>query len=156
MCTLCKDQPASLQHMLSSCQVVLKDGRYTWRHDSVLKTIEARLDINRRKKRKVKKNITFINFVKAGGKHTLRLLDPCNSNRLASYCRYSATYELPSRNSSNIAKIRYMVLRSWGTRQTVLMELTVPWGQRMNEAYEMMTEKYQQLVEDCQKKGWRT
>ena len=67
-CTLCKDKPASLQHVLSACPVALKDGRYTWRHDSVLKTIAAKLDTTRRKKRKMQKNITFVNFVRAGEK----------------------------------------------------------------------------------------
>ncbi|XP_071153667.1 uncharacterized protein [Mytilus edulis] len=73
MCTLCKDKPAFLHHVLS-CQVALKDGMYTWRHDRVLKTIAARFDIIkrkrfdiiRRKKKKVKKHIIFVNFVKAG------------------------------------------------------------------------------------------
>ncbi|CAC5401269.1 unnamed protein product [Mytilus coruscus] len=48
-CILCKDKPTTLQHMLSSYPVALKYGRYTWRHDSVLKTIAARLEIIRRK-----------------------------------------------------------------------------------------------------------
>ncbi len=45
-CKLCQ-KPANLQHVLSSCKVALADGRYTWRHDQVLKVIAAKLDVAR-------------------------------------------------------------------------------------------------------------
>ncbi|CAC5399293.1 unnamed protein product [Mytilus coruscus] len=111
-CTLCKIKPATLQDVLSSFPVALKDGRYTWRYDSVLKTIASRLDIIRRKKRKLKKNITFANFVKAGEskrQHIKRTWDSCNNNSLADDCRHTAMHDL-SRNSSNIAKTTYCAL----------------------------------------------
>ncbi|CAC5421302.1 unnamed protein product [Mytilus coruscus] len=50
----------------------------------------------------------------------------------------------------------YMVLWTQGTRQTVFLELTVPWEKRMDEAHERKMAKYQQLVEECQQWGWRT
>ncbi|CAC5414709.1 unnamed protein product [Mytilus coruscus] len=157
-CTLCKDKPATLQHVLSSCQVALKDGRYTWRHDSVLKTIAARLDIIRRKKRKVKKNIIFVNFVKAGESKDNT---PEGLGILATATDWQFTADIQQRMSFpaeiEATSLRPdMVLWSQGTRQTVLLELTVPWEERMDEAHERKMAKYQQLVEDCQQRGWRT
>ncbi|KAK6172576.1 hypothetical protein SNE40_016203 [Patella caerulea] len=49
-----------------------------------------------------------------------------------------------------------IVIWSQGTRQAVLLELTVPWEDRIEEAYERKMAKYQQLVEDCKQRGWRT
>ena len=42
------------------------------------------------------------------------------------------------------------------TKQLVLLELTVPWEDRMEEAQERKREKYQGLVKDCRRNGWRT
>jgi hypothetical protein len=35
-CALCGKSPGTLHHIIASCQVSLIQGRYTWRHDSVL------------------------------------------------------------------------------------------------------------------------
>ncbi|CAG2242025.1 unnamed protein product [Mytilus edulis] len=44
-CELC-GKPANLDHVLSSCRTALKDGKYTWRHDQVLREMAAVLDTN--------------------------------------------------------------------------------------------------------------
>lgn len=48
-----------------------------------------------------------------------------------------------------------IILVSEATKQLFLLELTVPWEERMEEAQERK-EKYQELVEDCLRNGWRT
>jgi len=48
------------------------------------------------------------------------------------------------------------ILVSEATRQLVLLELTVPWEERMAEAQERKRAKYQELVEDCRRNRWRT
>ena len=35
-CSLCNEKPQTLEHVLSSCKTALANGRYTWRHNSVL------------------------------------------------------------------------------------------------------------------------
>jgi len=40
--------------------------------------------------------------------------------------------------------------------ELILLELTVPWEERVEEAQERKRAKYQELVEDCRKNGWRT
>lgn len=37
-----------------------------------------------------------------------------------------------------------------------MLELTVPWEERMEEAQKRKREKYQELVEDCRRNGWKT
>lgn len=37
----------------------------------------------------------------------------------------------------------------------VLLELTVPWEDQMEEAFERKRAKYEQLVGDCQSREWR-
>ena len=49
-----------------------------------------------------------------------------------------------------------IVIWSKKTKQVVLVELTVPWEERMEEAHEKKKAKYQPLLEDCQDRGWRT
>ncbi|KAL5005358.1 hypothetical protein ScPMuIL_018814, partial [Solemya velum] len=76
-CKLCGN-PANLEHVLLSCRTALKDGRFTWRHDQVLREIAAALDIQRKKKTTIEKGPKFINFIK-GGRKTSR-----NANSKAS------------------------------------------------------------------------
>ena len=41
-CQLC-GRPASLRHILNACPSALNQGRYTWRHDSVLRILKRHL-----------------------------------------------------------------------------------------------------------------
>ena len=66
---------ANLEHILSSCPVSLTDGRYTWRHDSVLSVIADTIDKARRKKRTVTKGPKFVNFVKEGELSSRKITD---------------------------------------------------------------------------------
>ena len=42
-CTLCGADKCTLHHVLVNCSFALGQGRYTWRHDSVLTNIETML-----------------------------------------------------------------------------------------------------------------
>ena len=45
---------------------------------------------------------------------------------------------------------------SVSSRKVVLLELTVPWEERVQEAFERKMAKYQGLVAECKEKGWKT
>ena len=64
-CSLC-GRPANLDHILTSCQVALKDGRYTWRHNQVLAVLAEALEKYSKRPRKRCQKVKFVNFVKAG------------------------------------------------------------------------------------------
>jgi len=42
------------------------------------------------------------------------------------------------------------------SKQLVLLELTVPWEERMEEAHERNTAKYQALMDECRQQRWKT
>lgn len=48
-----------------------------------------------------------------------------------------------------------IVVTSVVSKQVILLELTVPWEDRMEEAHERKRTKYSKLVEECQSNGWR-
>lgn len=47
------------------------------------------------------------------------------------------------------------ILWSKGTKQEVLLELTVPWEERMEEAHKSKLKKYQALIFESQLNGWK-
>ncbi len=49
-----------------------------------------------------------------------------------------------------------MVLFSESSRQVVLLELTVPWEVRTEEAFEQKRAKYEELAGECRNRGWMT
>ena len=49
-----------------------------------------------------------------------------------------------------------IVMWSRSTRNLFIIELTVTWEERMEEANERKREKYQDLVDECKEKGWKT
>lgn len=49
-----------------------------------------------------------------------------------------------------------IILDSEATKQLIPLDLTVPWEERMEEAQARKRAKYQELVEDCRRNGWRT
>lgn len=48
-----------------------------------------------------------------------------------------------------------MLLISETSKQIVLLELTIPWEDRIEEANERKRAKYAELVEECWNNGWR-
>ena len=43
MCSLCEKPPQTQHHILNNCSKAVTEGRYTWRHDSVLNTMAYQL-----------------------------------------------------------------------------------------------------------------
>ena len=48
-----------------------------------------------------------------------------------------------------------ILLVSESTKNIIIMELTVPWEDRLGEANERKRTKYEHLVIDCRAKGWK-
>ena len=47
-----------------------------------------------------------------------------------------------------------LVLVSRSTKVGILGELTVPWEDNVEEAYERKYEKYEELILQCEERGW--
>ena len=48
-----------------------------------------------------------------------------------------------------------MVFMSGASKQVVLLEITAPWGDRIEEAQERKRAKYADLVAECRRNGWK-
>ena len=71
-CTLCGGN-ATLNHILSSCKQALAQGRYTWRHNNVLRELANVVETARRQANAKKKTErVWINFTKEGTKPTVQ------------------------------------------------------------------------------------
>ncbi|XP_025752887.1 kinesin-like protein KIF2A [Oreochromis niloticus] len=59
----------------------------------------------------------------------------------------------------NIAKTSLRpdtIIISEASKQLIMLELTVPWEERIEEANERKRGKYQELVQECRGRGWKT
>jgi hypothetical protein len=155
-CKLC-GRPANLEHVLSSCRTALTQGRYRWRHDRVLAALAGSIDTARKKERSIRKG-QFIKFVKRGEEKKTNK-DESGLLAIAKDWEMRADLKKQLVFPTEVFSTRLrpdIVLWSASTKALVMLELTVPWEERIEEAYERKKAKYQQLVEDCQQKGWKT
>jgi hypothetical protein len=156
-CGLC-GKPANLEHILSSCAESLKDGRYTWRHDKVLAVLAETLEREAKKQRKIKGSLKFVNFVKEGetghgaGVEGGGLLGSATDWQMRADLGHRMKFPTEIAITSRRPDV---VIWSTATKQAMLLELTVPWEDRIGEAYERKTLKYQELVQECQQNGWK-
>ena len=155
-CPLCPGR-GTLEHIMSSCPVALGEGRYRWRHDQVLKAVAGTISsaVANNKHTSSRK---LIPFVRAGEKPHPK---PTPS---ASLLSSAADWELRVDLGRQLKFPEYvtstslrpdLVLTSASSKQVLLLELTVPWEDRMGEANEHKRLKYQELIEDCRRRGWK-
>lgn len=147
-----------MEHLLSSCPKALGDGRYRWRHDQVLRAVAESLAtaINTIKGHHKPKTIMFH---RAGEKPNIQ--PRAKSGLLTSATDWELDVDLgkqlkfPARITATRLRPD-MIILSDSTKQLIMLELTVPWEERMDEANERKRAKYQELVEECRRQGWRT
>jgi len=158
ICHLC-DKPGTMQYALSSCQTALAQGRYRWRHDTVIKELADTLELERRKKRNTKKKACpSINIVKEGqtGKQskapTTSILDESDCWEM----KVDLGKQLVFPNIIHTAHRLDIVIWSPNDRKLVMVELTVPCETICEEAYERKMAKYTELQERCRNRGWST
>ena len=159
-CPLCDAKLCTTHHVLANCSKSLQDGRYTWRHDSVLINIEHALAglIATANKRKVvdvfatecKKSFEAC-FVRAGEKkkapklsnrgqlgyaNDWKLLVDYNHRQYVFPPTICATNERPD-----------VVIWSMRSRAVILLELTVPAEEGLEAAKLRKEAKYTNLLE---------
>ncbi|XP_036071215.1 uncharacterized protein LOC112142521 [Oryzias melastigma] len=157
-CNLCLKR-GTLEHILSCCSKALAEGRYRWRHDQVLKAIANTISsgINHCRSLRPAKNI--IAFVRAGEKPP-PAARATHSGLLTTAQDWELKVDLgkqlkfPETITSTTLRPD-MLLISEATKQVVLLELTVPWEDRIDEANERKRAKYADLVEECRHNGWK-
>ena len=158
-CILC-GRRASLEHILSSCNTALVQGRYRWRHDQVLRTMAMKLDHHRRNAVPSSKSHNFINFVKSAERPKNRGKPPGAEGLLAATQDWKMEVDLDKKlvfpHEITTTTLRPdIILWSPGRKIVIMIELTVPWETRAQQAHERKRLKYDQLLADCVQQGWR-
>ncbi|XP_024141063.1 uncharacterized protein LOC112154399 [Oryzias melastigma] len=157
LCQLCQKR-GTLEHILSSCSKALVEGRYRWRHDQVLRALADTVSaaITNCKYQHTSKQ--FITFVRAGEKTWQQ---PSPTGGLLTTARdwklqvdLGRQLKFPEHIATTALRPD-MVLTSQSSKQVVLIELTVPWEDRMEEANERKRAKYAELVAECRSNGWK-
>ncbi|XP_069125457.1 uncharacterized protein [Argopecten irradians] len=156
-CPLC-GQRGTLQHILTTCHVVLSQGRYTWRHNQVLRKLADVLEKERKSVRssQPRSKHTQIRFVREGETMTSR------SEKSTGIIRQTGDWRLEVNLTQRLifpdivpTNLRpHTVLWSPGTKKVIIIELTVPWEERCSEAHERKRAKYEAQLTECREQGW--
>ena len=127
-CRVCRDGKQTLHHILSSCKSSLDQGRYTFRHDSCLRSI-----------------VCFLNGKLNDG---LELFSDLPGRNSGTYGTIPIDIFVTSQRPD-------LVLVDRQLRQVVLFELTVPWDRNVTNAHEYKMGKYASLSLDLERAGFK-
>ena len=155
-CKLCGEK-GTMAHILSGCKTALQQGRYRWRHDKVLQVLADILDKEIKKPRGPKHRSHHITFVRQGEKarspshRTSSILD---GTRWQMKVDLNSKLVFPEIVQTNLRPD--IVIWSSEQKSIVVIELTVPWEEGCEEAHERKSAKYEELMEMCRDRGWKT
>ncbi|TWW77675.1 hypothetical protein D4764_12G0010650 [Takifugu flavidus] len=150
-CSLCSGR-GSLEHLLSSCPKSMADGRYCWHHDQVLKAVAENIALaisTTKHHHALKKAIFFIKAgerPRAGPQITTGLLHTAPDWQL--HVDLGKQLILPQHIVTTSLRPD-MIIISEASKHLNMLELLVPWEERIEEANERKRAKYQELVEEC-------
>ena len=158
-CTLC-GQDANLNHILSGCKTALKQGRYKWRHDQVLRemarSIQKRLAENSKKNQAITTGIKFIK----GGDKKIQTETSKYANYLTSAKDWHLSVDVDGKlhipkdvTTTNLRPDITLISRA--TRQFGIVELTVPTEERVEISGELKKNKYEKLAQEAKLNKWR-
>ena len=155
-CTLCSGV-ATLRHILSGCKVSLAQGRYTWRHNQVLKCLAAGIESRRQQVNAEGSHKKGIQFVREGEKSKRAVKSRSTTQEAKDWqMLVDVGGKLVVPQEIVTTNLRPDIVY-WSTSQQVVyfIELTVPWESSLEEAYERKKLKYEELRLEAEQKGWR-
>jgi len=158
-CVLCAKSPCNLKHILSGCNVALTGGRYTWRHDKVLKIIAeaTECEVARHNLDPVKTKSKTVAFVKKGEKARPRKVSKASifgaGDDWVVNCDLASRLVVPI-DLADTTKRPDIVMISRRIRRVILCELTCPWEENAEWAHERKLEKYEELKNEIESNGW--
>ena len=156
-CSLCKKEQCTLAHIITGCRVALRQKRYTWRHDSVLKTLEPFLKSHIDKQNKSverPKPLQPIDFVSKGEKpKALRkqlrphLLQPADDWKLLIDYDNNPIVFPPEVYATDLRPD--IIIFSLRTKTIIWAELTCPAEENISAAKIRKTKRYAELADQC-------
>ncbi|GFR82829.1 reverse transcriptase [Elysia marginata] len=149
------------EHVLSSCKVALSQGRYTWRHNRVLQELASVISTAKGQSNPPSPNLLYTTEGGArkwcGRSNTASnqrkgLLDGCDD--------WEVSADLPEwdKHPEVIRRTTLrpdIVIHSPSTQQVIMVELTVPYESRMEQAHNYKKEKYLNLTKELEESGYR-
>ncbi len=150
LCKLCGER-GTMAHILSGCKTALTQGRYRWRHDKVLMALANTLDQERKKKHHPLRKTTSVQFVREGEK------PPTTVTARTTLLQKAQSWEMKVDLGGRLQFPQIVqttlrpdvVLWSEEAKKIILIELTVPWEEGCEEAFERKSANYQDLLYDC-------
>ena len=152
----------TLHHVLSNCTYALANGRYIWRHNQVLREVceAAKAAVSKANSRTIA-NQRKIYFLRYGFAHLCR--KRCQTPRrdiLAEANDWTIAADLGMRHYHQVliesGKRPDLVLVSSSLDAIILVELTVPWEERLQYSNALKADKHADLSMDLEAKGYRT
>ncbi len=168
-CELC-GRPSTLRHVLNGCYISLRQGRFTWRHDNVLRVLQKHLiEYWTFVQHQPQLNTEpFIRFRSEGAHTTLpsttqrtrRPLFFGDALRCASDWQFlfdvDGGYSIFPPSIAVTTQRPDAVLFSSNLRVVILLELTVPLEDRVAAAHTIKANRYANLLATCESNGWHT
>ena len=159
-CPLCNASPCTLPHILSGCSFSLNNGRWNFRHDSVLKIFLQGLEELINEKKKVASSApSFIKFVSPGtntrksSSKCTGLLDQAKDwvilADIGSTQLIFPPFIFPTSERPDI------VLYSMKTRTVILIENTSGCEEKQSDNHVFKLGKYGDLVDCIRGNGWK-
>ena len=171
-CHLCHHNNCTLFHILNGCKYSLQSGRYNWRHDQTLKAIANGImpfieEANQKYINPEDINyMTTIKFCTADGvtyrnpalplpkRDSTNLLQKTNDWEFLMDEEYKQVVFPPI--ITETAKRPDITIYSKRTKTVIIIELTVPMEENLSNANARKKCKYEDLVAECENRGWCT
>lgn len=153
-CPLCF-KTGTLEHILSSCSKVLGEGQYRWRHDQVLKSIDAICKVIKDSQH-TQATAKDIYFVKKGQRPNRTSKSWSEIKDWVITVDLERQLQIPPHFITQWSLRPDIIVVSEGIKHLILLELTSPWEERMEESHARKQEKYQELVKDHRRNVWRS
>ena len=157
-CCLCGAEQCTLHHILANCQYALKNKRYTWRHDSVLKVFQSALTehlaVTNSKKKSSSVDVPYLysSFVSAGCSSHKKIPDS-NHNLLSGATDWQILVDFDSANILfppdifTTSERPDIIIWSPSRKKVILIELTCPAEEGIANARSRKLLRYANLVE---------
>ena len=163
-CCLCGFSNPTLKHILNGCSMALKQGRYSWRHDSILRHLSGELlsflgSINSCSVPTTDIKDTFIKFVREGEPPS-RGRPGQNYGLLFTANDWILAYDSPQSPlviPCHIAQTSLrpdIIIYSDSTKQIFILELTVPAEDNVIQRHLDKENKYARLLDDMNINQW--
>ena len=171
-CKLC-GRPATLRHTMNACSSALHQGRYTWRHNSVLSAVKHGIEAfwalpatqEAVKSTMASSKSRFIKFVRPGydsTRNTVVSRCPLSSESILLQADdWQFLFDLGPDQLLFPPKVAATTLRpdgvfySQSTKTVIRLELTVPLEDRVHAAHDRKKSKYTPLASSCEENGFR-